>query len=374
MDTTVPDGETSGFHVLHGYTLGSTQLMFESQLDLPICGRTPRSSFQQASSLRSEASRLPTRNQHLNFRFRVWEMMTEKKGLSIRCEIDADRIEEERDRWVAGLDENEVCRLASSHRSGDKCSIFQPRKYGSFNVCFFVKFDSPFERWVVRIPTPATLFEAMLDEETEIEVATMRYVSAKTTIPIPKVHTYALSPTGLNGMPYIIMDYVNGHNLKDLNFGPGEIFGALQCAGAPQTPVGKHLYRQLADVYVQLRQLESPRVGALGPPSHGASVLTCDPEEISVCHRPLSMDMAMQEVDSLEPGLIFPPKSTLSTAKDYVNGLLMLADNNLEKETEQGIDERKPESILYAAHHFRRFVENEWLDPSANQGPFDLTR
>ena len=86
-----------------------------------------------------------------------------------------DEAEEERRRWVGALDEDEICRLASSFRHGDQCTVFQPRKHGAFNVCFFVEFDeSPPERWVVRIPIPATLPKAVLDEKTEIELATMR--------------------------------------------------------------------------------------------------------------------------------------------------------------------------------------------------------
>ncbi|KAK4129586.1 hypothetical protein N657DRAFT_697519 [Parathielavia appendiculata] len=43
------------------------------------------------------------------------------------------------------------------YRDGDRCSIFQPRLHGSFNVCFSAEFDSPLERWAIRIPIPATL-------------------------------------------------------------------------------------------------------------------------------------------------------------------------------------------------------------------------
>ncbi|KAL2128695.1 hypothetical protein VTI74DRAFT_8832 [Chaetomium olivicolor] len=197
--------------------------------------------------------------------------------------------------------------------------------------------------------------KAMLDEKTDIEVATMRYVSAKTTIPIPKVHGYAFSDTGLNGLPYIIVDYVDGHSLKGLGFKSGETFGPITFGG-PQTPTAKHLYRQLADVYVKLRQLEFPRIGALGLPSRDMPASTCNPEDIRVCNRPLSIDMALQELDGLEPGLVFAPRATLSTAREYVDGLLLLADNKLQKEPDQGMDENEPASILYAVHHFKRFV------------------
>jgi hypothetical protein len=187
------------------------------------------------------------------------------------------------------------------------------------------------------------------------------------------VHAYAFSDTAPNGIPYIIMDYVDGHSLKDLGFKSGnDTWGSL-IFGGPQTPAAKHLHRQLANVYVQLRQLEFPRIGALGLNSRHVSALTCDSRQISVCNRPLSIDMALQELDGLQPGNIFPPRKTLSTAREYVDGLLRLAHNKLEKEPDQGMDEDEPASILYAAHHFQSFVQNEWLDKSANHGPFVLS-
>ncbi|KAK4141480.1 uncharacterized protein C8A04DRAFT_39090 [Dichotomopilus funicola] len=168
------------------------------------------------------------------------------------------------------------------------------------------------------------------------------------------------------------MDFVDGHNLKDLGFKPGsDTWGSLIFA-EPQTPAAKHLHQQLADVYVQLRQLEFPHIGALGLPSRDASALTCAPEQINVCHRPLSIDMALQELDGLEASNIFPPSKTVSTANEFVDGLLRLAQNKLDKEADQGMDEDEPASILYAAHHFRRFVQDEWVDQSVNQGPFVL--
>ncbi|KAK4158479.1 hypothetical protein C8A00DRAFT_39198 [Chaetomidium leptoderma] len=264
----------------------------------------------------------------------------------MRSEMKCDEIDEQRDQWIETLDDIEMCRLASSFRGGDQCTSFQPRKHGAFNVCFFVEFESPRERWVIRIPMPVNgLPKAVLDEKTEVELATMRYVSSKTTIPIPKVHAYAFSDTGPNGLPFIIMDYVDGQSLKDLGF---------------------------SDVYVQLRQLEFPQIGALGLPSRDTPALSCSPEEIRVCNRPLSMDMVLQEIDGLEPGEVFPPKGTFPTAQDFVDGLLWMAGNMLEKEPDQKMDENEPGSILYAAHHFKRFIQDEWLDRSANEGPFVL--
>jgi hypothetical protein len=198
-------------------------------------------------------------------------------------------------------------------------------------------------------------------------------VSAKTTIPVPKVHAYAFSDSAPNGLPYIIMDYVDGRSLKDLGFKSGtETWGSLIFAGR-QTAAAKHLHRQLADVYIQLRQLEFPRIGALGLPSREVSALTCDLDQIGVYNRPLSIDMALQDLDGLQPDDIFPPRETLSTAIEFADGLLRLAHSKLDKEPDQGMDEVEPASVLYVAHHFERFVRDEWLDRSADRAPFVLS-
>lgn len=199
-----------------------------------------------------------------------------------------------------------------------------------------------------------------------------RYVSAKTTIPIPRVHGYAFSDTGPNGLPCIIIDYVEGKKLTDLRFGKYNTSWSFLRLDDAESPTAKHLYRQLADVYVQLRQLEFPQIGALGLPSRDTPAMTCNPDDIRVCHRPLSIEVAQQELYGLEPGEAFPPKTTMATAKEFVDGLLWLADNKLDKEYDQRMDEVEPASVLYTAHHFKQFVRDDWVDLSANEGPFVL--
>lgn len=93
---------------------------------------------------------------------------------AMRDAMKSDQLDEERDRWVNSLDEGEICRLASSFHNGDPCTIFRPRKRGGFNICFFIEFESPLERWAARIPIPVMVPKAVLDEKTEIELATMR--------------------------------------------------------------------------------------------------------------------------------------------------------------------------------------------------------
>ncbi|AEO64615.1 uncharacterized protein THITE_2142497 [Thermothielavioides terrestris NRRL 8126] len=293
----------------------------------------------------------------------------------MRDHVWTDERNREQRRWVESLDEGTICSLASSFHGGDPCTIFQDRRRGSFNVCFFVQFTRPpHDRWVVRLPIAGAVPQPMLDEKLEIELATMRYVAAKTTIPVPKVHAYAFSneSAALDGHPFVIMDFVAGQDLNRLGFGRDEVWGDLLAPGQPQTPATRRVHEQIADVYVQLRRLEFPRIGALGVRSRRVPLTSCSPDEIVVCNRPLSVAMAGQERSGYGPLLAFPPRTTFSTASAFVKALLWLADNYLDKAPHLGMDVKEPKAILYAAHHFKWYVRQEWLDHSRNLGPFVL--
>ncbi|KAH9906919.1 hypothetical protein F4778DRAFT_723997 [Xylariomycetidae sp. FL2044] len=197
-----------------------------------------------------------------------------------------------------------------------------------------------------------------------------RYVSAKTTIPIPKVHAYSTTADNLIGMPFIVMDYVEGQTLKDLGFRRGKHW--VELYDRSPTEATKHLHRQLADVHIQLRRLEFPRIGALGVPSGTGSLITTDPDDIQVCNRPLSLEMALQEAEGFDPSALVKPKKTYSTAREFVDALMWLADNKLDKNPDLLLDEKEAMSVLYAAHHFKQFINDEWLRDAANDGPFVL--
>ncbi|KAK3902906.1 hypothetical protein C8A05DRAFT_33369 [Staphylotrichum tortipilum] len=192
----------------------------------------------------------------------------------MRDEIKADEIDEQRRQW--------------------------PRRHGGFNACFFVEFALPAERWVVRFPIPVSLPKVILDEKTDIEVATMRYVSAKTTIPVPKIHAYAFSDAGFDGLFYIIMDYADGLTLEGLDFKASEAWGNL-IIGGDQTPMAK-------------RSMNRWHISTSS--------------SICVRNRPLSMEVALQDLDGLQPEDIFP-SATFSTTGELVDRLLRLADNKV---------------------------------------------
>jgi len=82
-----------------------------------------------------------------------------------------ERVQEERERFIKGIDKDAICRLASSYHNGEPCSIFKEPSYGSYNLCIYVAFSLSGDRWVIRIPIVPCL--ASVEEKLEQEVGAM---------------------------------------------------------------------------------------------------------------------------------------------------------------------------------------------------------
>ncbi|KAJ4307774.1 hypothetical protein N0V84_012507 [Fusarium piperis] len=272
----------------------------------------------------------------------------------MRDAILKDKADKERERFINSFEPEEICQLASSYHGGDPCRIFKDRSRGSFNICFFVEFEAtaPTERWVIRIPIPS------------------RYVAAKTSIPVPRVHAFSLTKGSPINTAFIIMDYIQGQTLRDLGFRNTPEWGFYY---EDPSAACMRVFEQMADVYIQLRKLEFPRIGALGLPDDTSLTLsTCDADEIHVCRRPVSIEINMQETDGMDPAARFQPRTTFPTASSFVEALLWLADNALDKSRDWCLYLRGGKQLIYGHHQFRRYVLDKWLDRKADNGPFVL--
>lgn len=142
------------------------------------------------------------------------------------------------------------------------------------------------------------------EEKVRYEVATMRYVAAKTTIPVPHVYHYgtaAENPTGLG--PFIIMDYIEHHQNMSREL--------LEPERAPdQRPILdpdiseeklEFLYSQVASILLQLFSLKFPRIGSLIEKEGGGT--------ISVDGRPLIANMNDLVVHTSAPAGILPSQT-----------------------------------------------------------------
>ncbi|POS73872.1 hypothetical protein DHEL01_v207739 [Diaporthe helianthi] len=200
-------------------------------------------------------------------------------------------------------------------------------------------------------------------------ILSLAHVFLNTTIPVPKIHAYSFSSKSPIGMAFIIMDFVDGQNLMEHGFKRGDKWDQW---GGP-TDAMKRVHRQLAELFLELRKQEFPKIGALGFVAGGPS--EGNPAGVHVCHRPLSIEIAMQECEGQSPGDRFPVNKTFSTASEYIQSLIWLLENELDRSTNPDIDVdagRSGGMLLYAARDFQRFVTEKWLDRSQEQGPFVL--
>ena len=136
-------------------------------------------------------------------------------------------------------------------------------KAGAFNALFRMKFQDGGSA-VIRFPKPGiTMFS---EEKIRNEVAMIRYIQYHTAIPVPFIihwGTKEESPLGLG--PFIIMDYIN----HDMDMGTAL---NIQDRDTQDRPVLNPniepaklgmLYRQVADILLQLSTLELPAIGSL---------------------------------------------------------------------------------------------------------------
>ncbi|KAH9208501.1 kinase-like domain-containing protein [Leptodontidium sp. 2 PMI_412] len=126
----------------------------------------------------------------------------------------AEQIEEGLNAFIDSIDPNVVCKLASQHNSSQICWMFQDPANGSYNVCYFVEFEDG-TQWVVRIPLEPSISNVW--DKVQSEVATIRYLQAKTTIPVPHIHAFGRGGTvdeeNPTGLAYIIQSYIPGQSL-----------------------------------------------------------------------------------------------------------------------------------------------------------------
>lgn len=147
----------------------------------------------------------------------------------------------------------------SSFRSGNLSSEIVEEFSGSFNRSCHIRFCDGVE-WLARFTMPGKVMDG--DEKLRREVAAMRLVREKTSIPVPKVHSWGLSKENRLGLgPFIIMDFVRGgkslHHLWRQS--PDE---AVLSSNVSEADL-RTIYSQIAGFYLELSKLEFPHVGSL---------------------------------------------------------------------------------------------------------------
>ncbi|KAG8415633.1 hypothetical protein J3458_009462 [Metarhizium acridum] len=87
------------------------------------------------------------------------------------CPPTEQQIEGAIQQFIDSVNKDAVCDLASRHNGGKACKIIK-KGNGSFNVCFFVRFDAEGKTQVIRIPIEPVVRHAW--QKVLSEVATLR--------------------------------------------------------------------------------------------------------------------------------------------------------------------------------------------------------
>ncbi|KAJ4308534.1 hypothetical protein N0V84_012037 [Fusarium piperis] len=286
----------------------------------------------------------------------------------MRDRIFEDQITREREAFIRSITDEKgdsICALASSYHHDAPCAIVDV-SHGSFNVCVSVQFDimrtssSP-ARWVVRIPFPGRV--PWIDEKIDSEVATMMYIAEKTTIPVPKIHAWSYNAQSPIGHAFIIMDHVQGTSLNAMLFRKIDRWGYT--TGARRSKDLKRVHDQLADLYIQLRSLEFSEIGALGMP-------TSESPAIAIRHRPMPMELVLQETEKLNPSVVFPEK-IFTKPEEYIHALVKLSRNRLKRtrDPDFGTEESGYE-VVFAHEEFYKYMLTSFLRKTRRNGPFVL--
>ncbi|QVM10733.1 hypothetical protein D8B26_005386 [Coccidioides posadasii str. Silveira] len=256
-----------------------------------------------------------------------------------------------------------VRELASSlHPEKKPCRIFSAPMKWSYNICFPVVFTDiadqsadieptrSAERWMIRIPLLPRL--AFPEEKMRGEIATMKYISQKTTIPIPHLFGYSIHRDNVLGLPFMAVEYIAGKTLHGIDV--PRLSDELRL----------HLLDQLADVYIQLYRQQFDHVGAL--------TLDGDDEKWVFEHnRPLTIELNDQELSGMNSSEIIPARQTYNSTIDYAYAVLKLVFNDFYRGRDSILNEKDARNYLYGIFASQGIVM-EWVNQEDNHGPFIL--
>ena len=85
-----------------------------------------------------------------------------------------------------------------------------------------------------------------------LDIVIQRFISSKTTMPVPRIHDWSIDPHNILSRPYVIMDFMPGTNLSKLWNDKNWI----------RRQAGKNI-RLIVEWMTELAALESDQIGRL---------------------------------------------------------------------------------------------------------------
>lgn len=252
----------------------------------------------------------------------------------------------------------ELAKFVATRRTGAGDGKYVGFLKGSFNFSFRFSFNDGGPDAIIRFPKPGHTATAYRDEKVANEVQIMEYLGEKTSIPIPRVHSWGLlaeSPHQLG--PFIIMDYVEGVLLSS-------ILKQLDQEDMILNPdvdneILDKIYRQISQYMIQLSQLTFPRIGAIS--KERAS------DTWHVARRPLTYNMNELATVASCPDRNHFPTTPFDQASDYLQSVANGHLTHLRTQRNLADDPEIAKKRFIARHQFAQLIQRYCIEDS---GPF----
>lgn len=203
-----------------------------------------------------------------------------------------------------------------------------------------------------RVPIPSLV--AFPEEKTRAEVAAMLHVAKHTTIRVPRVYHWGTAtdnPTGLD-LPFMVIEYIpHAYDLGTLLAEPGLVQRPDLKGDA--SLIKEYLFRQLANMHIQLSQLHSQSISALDV-VEDRTIISGAPKTFLLNNQIISYHVP-QAVFALDITTPIPSSRQwfISIAEKYIAGLLYDEDPDREA------DEIR--SMFVARYLFRQLAQKRRL-------------
>jgi hypothetical protein len=165
-----------------------------------------------------------------------------------------------------------LLKIASRLKNKTCIPLIQNTRFDRSNITIFLSFENPdeSENWLAKFPLTGggggkgvtANDDHLLEQHIESMVVTMKYVSERTSIPVPKVHHWECSSLNEFGRPYVIMDSPRGNTLYDLD-GSGLI--DMDKVLDKEESVLSSFIDQWAQYHAELTSLQFDKIGNLLP-------------------------------------------------------------------------------------------------------------
>ncbi|KAK8178774.1 kinase-like domain-containing protein [Phyllosticta citribraziliensis] len=237
---------------------------------------------------------------------------------------------------------------------------------GAFNVMIAVEFADG-SRAVMRLPKPGVL--PFREEKVRNEVATIKYLQAHTTLPIPlvlHVGTKEESPAGLG--PFFIMEYAEATKAasRDLKWSLLPEDQSPQLDPNIDQGILETIYSQMAKILLQMWIPSSDRIG---------SIYEVDEDTFEVTRRPYTFNMGELAVLGTFSRAKLPPKDQIfDSSASYFQALADLHLQHLSHQRNDAVKDADDCRKKFVARRiFRRLAqENRLTSPSTAAGPFKI--